>query len=76
MCICHHLPLAEVTSVQQSMMAAKIEINECKNKVFKAIKIVLVITLFVDFLSSRHERFLASHADELKVFSNVNFFRK
>lgn len=58
------------------MMAAKIEINEYKNKVFKAIKIVLVITLFVDFLSSRHERFLASHADELKVFSNVNFFRK
>lgn len=56
------------------MMAAKIEINECKNKVLKAIKIVLVITLFVDFLSSRHERFLASHADELKVFSNVNFF--
>lgn len=56
------------------MMAAKIEINECKNKVFKAIKTVLVITLFVDFLSSRHERFLESHADELKVFSTVNFF--
>lgn len=57
-------------------MVVKIEINECKNKVFKVIKIVLVIIFFVDFLSSRYERFFVSYVDELKVFFNVNFFCK